>query len=118
MGRALRSRNLWIALGTAATLLAVPLVSSPARAQEPPAGQTQAPAEPGRRERAEETALKVFDAMVLRPVGLVGLVVGASLFVPAAIVSSPGGLAPIEEAAELFWWTPYRFVIERELGDF
>ena len=60
----------------------------------------------------------VFDVVLLRPLGLLRLVIGAAFFVPAAVVASPGGFENIEEALELFVLAPAEDVLERPLGDF
>ena len=67
---------------------------------------------------APSPAAVVFDAVLLRPLGLVRTVIGAAFFVPAAVVTSPGGLDSIEEALELFVLVPAKDVFERPLGDF
>jgi hypothetical protein len=59
-----------------------------------------------------------FDAVLLRPIGFVATVVGASLFLPAALVSAPGGRDSIQEAWELFVLVPGKYVFQRPLGDF
>ena len=61
---------------------------------------------------------KAFDAVILRPLGLAAAVVGVALFVPAAILTAPGGRDSIEEAWDLFVLTPGKYVFERPLGDF
>ncbi|MEE8166125.1 MAG: hypothetical protein V3T64_11190 [Myxococcota bacterium] len=60
----------------------------------------------------------VFDVVLLRPLGLLRLVIGAAFFVPAAVVASPGGFDSIEEALELFVLVPAEDLLERPLGDF
>jgi ABC-type transport system involved in cytochrome c biogenesis permease component len=59
-----------------------------------------------------------FDVLILRPTGLAVLVVGVGLFVPAAIVSSPGGKTPILEAWDRFVVRPANYAVTRPLGDF
>ncbi len=59
-----------------------------------------------------------FDVVLLRPLGLLRLVIGAAFFVPAAVVASPGGFDSIEEALELFVLVPAEDLLERPLGDF
>ncbi len=56
--------------------------------------------------------------VILRPLGLVAAAVGAVLFVPAAILTAPGGRDSIEEAWDLFVLVPGKFVFERPLGEF
>jgi hypothetical protein len=92
----------------AATLIAALLVPAHAGAQ---AGEDAA-------SKAQDYAAKGFDAVIIRPLSLAAVVVGAALFVPAAIVSSPGGLSPIREAWEQFVLAPVNFVFTRPLGEF
>jgi hypothetical protein len=66
---------------------------------------------------ASRTAV-VFDAVVLRPLGLVATVIGAGLFPAAALVSVPGGRDSVEEAWELFVLVPGKAVFQRPLGEF
>jgi hypothetical protein len=68
--------------------------------------------------KAQEYATKGFDAVIIRPLALSAVVVGAAFFVPAAIISAPGGLTPIREAWEHFVLAPVNFVFRRPLGEF
>ena len=58
-----------------------------------------------------------FDAVVLRPLAVLGLAGGSALFVPAAVMASPGGRDSIEEAWERFVILPGEQVWGRPLGD-
>ncbi|MGI9590387.1 MAG: hypothetical protein ACR2P8_03385 [Myxococcota bacterium] len=78
----------------------------------------QAMAGPDARQVAAETSAKAFDVVILRPLGFVGTLIGSALFVPVAVITSPGGRDPIEEALELFVLTPGKFVFTRPLGSF
>lgn len=59
-----------------------------------------------------------FDAVVLRPLGAARTVVGAGLFLPAALFSLPGGSNARAEAWQLFVALPAEDLVRRELGDF
>jgi len=59
-----------------------------------------------------------FDVLFLRPTSLVVLVIGAGLFVPAAIMSSPGGKTPVLEVWDRFVVQPASYTVMRPLGDF
>ncbi len=59
-----------------------------------------------------------FDAVILRPVGFVALVVGAGLFVPAALITAPNGWHSITEAREILVDNPAEHLFQRPLGDF
>jgi len=61
---------------------------------------------------------QVFDVVILRPLGFALLAVGSAMFVPAVIVTAPGGRDHIDGALEFFVINPYRETFERPLGDF
>ena len=63
-------------------------------------------------------ASKTFDALILRPTSLVVLIIGVGLFVPATIVSAPGGKTPFLEAWDRFVVQPASYMVTRPLGDF
>jgi hypothetical protein len=69
-------------------------------------------------ETAARWASAAFDVVVLRPFYAVGTVVGAVLFVPAAVVTSPGGRPAIADAWETLVVTPADEAFKRPLGDF
>ena len=91
-------------VGAAVAVCASLLLTAPAHAEP----------EPG----TSNPAAVVFDVVLLRPLGLLTMVIGAAIFVPAAVVTSPGGLDSIEEALALFVLDPAKSVLERPLGDF
>ena len=62
-------------------------------------------------------ASATFDVLILRPLGVAASVVGAGLFVPAAIVTAPNGLDSIQETWRLFVVTPAEHVYTRPIGD-
>lgn len=59
---------------------------------------------------------RVFDALVLRPLGALGTVSGFALFVCSAPVS--GAALRIDEAWETFVQRPAEYTFTRSLGDF
>lgn len=61
---------------------------------------------------------KGFDVVVLRPIGFVSLLVGAGLFVPAAILAAPDGRDSILAAREVFIDVAAQEVFQRPLGEF
>jgi hypothetical protein len=63
-------------------------------------------------------AVAGFDVVILRPVGLVALAVGAVLFVPVALVTAANGKDSLETALEVFVTGPAKNVFQRPLGDF
>jgi hypothetical protein len=62
--------------------------------------------------------LAAFDAVVIRPLGVVAIVVGAAFVVPVAVVTWPSGRETIDRAIERFVMVPVRSVIECPLGEF
>lgn len=58
------------------------------------------------------------DVAVVRPLAALTLGLGAVLFVPAALLSAPGGRDAIQEAWERFVQHPGEQVWERPLGEF
>ena len=101
---AMQSRLTSCARALAASVLAVLLVAESA--------QANSGAEPGR------WAAAAFDVVVVRPVSAVATVVGAALFVPAALITSPGGRPAISETWDVFVVTPANEAFKRRLGDF
>lgn len=59
-----------------------------------------------------------FDLVVVRPFGLVATAVGAVMFIPAAILTSPNGRDAIEEAFDVFVAAPGEYIYKRPLGEF
>ena len=59
-----------------------------------------------------------FDVLIARPAAVGTLLVGAILFPPAAVLSSPNGRDTIEEAYERFITGPGENVWGRPLGEF
>jgi hypothetical protein len=100
----------------AAAVLVAPAALPAQEAEEPPQ-----PPPPQRgivtNEQIGATFGVVFDLLVLRPFGLVGLGVGCVLYVPAALVSLADRDALVE-ATEFFVVAPAQNVFTRRLGDF
>ena len=61
---------------------------------------------------------QTFDAAILRPMGFAALVVGAGLFIPAAILVAPSGKDNLRTALDYFVLEPYEGTFERPLGKF
>ncbi len=72
---------------------------------------------PGAARAEADPAEIAFDIVVLRPLGFAASLVGAALFVPTALVASPGGLDSIEQVWEQFVITPAEHVYTRPLGE-
>ena len=58
------------------------------------------------------------DAVIVRPLAVTTLIIGAVFLVPALIISAPDGEESREEAIERFITISYEDAFERELGDF
>lgn len=58
------------------------------------------------------------DVLIVRPLALSTLVVGAVMLVPALLISAPNVMATMDEALENFIEIPYEDAFERELGEF
>jgi hypothetical protein len=59
-----------------------------------------------------------FDVVVLRPLGLAALAIGATFFVPVAVLTAPGGKHPLQESLDIFVTEPAKHVFRRPLGEF
>jgi len=59
-----------------------------------------------------------FDLVILRPLGLVSVAVGAAAFVPTAFLASPMGLEGWDGALQHFVVEPGKNVFLRPIGDF
>ena len=91
-------------VGQTTTLLAILLLPAPARALEDI-------------DEGPHPAVAAFDLALLRPFGFAATVIGAILFVPAALVTSPGGFDRMGEALELFVLVPGKNVFRRPIGE-
>ena len=68
----------------------------------------------GRLVRVSEVS---FDLVVLRPLQVVGVGVGVAFFIPAALVTAPGGRDPLAEAWTVFVLTPWQEAGQYERRD-
>ena len=59
-----------------------------------------------------------FDLVILRPLGLAALAVGAVTFVPVAVLAAASGRDGIDPALEIFVTGPAKNVFRRPLGNF
>ncbi len=60
----------------------------------------------------------LFDLTVLRPLGIATTLVGGAFFLPAALLTSPGGMDSIEWAYEIFVTSPVEYTFKTPLGEF
>lgn len=59
-----------------------------------------------------------FDVLLLRPLQTVATLIGFGFFVPAAVMTSPGGMDSISDAWEVFVVPSGRDAFLRPIGDF
>jgi hypothetical protein len=109
-----------IGAAMAALLAGLLLLASGAPAQTaPPEAQLDAQLQ---QEPIEPTGLNpavaAFDVIVVRPLAATALPIGCAFFLPAALITAPGGLDSVKEAAEFFVIGPARYVFTRPLGEF
>ena len=100
-----------------------PTPAPPQTQAPPPEPPAEPPPEP-QPELAEaraprpNPALIAFDLVIVRPLGFVAAAVGAVLFVPVALITSPMGRDSIDAAVETFITIPSNDVFKRPLGKF
>ena len=80
--------------------------------------QTYTQAEPATKSRSPNIAAAIFDVVIIRPLQLGALVVGAAAFVPVAAISAANGRDSFDAALEIFVTSPMHDVFQRPLGDF
>ena len=95
--------------GTLRALLRASLIIALLLASGTPQAFAQEEGGPSQTDRA-------FDAMVLRPLGAMGVVLGAVILVPAALVSAPGGMESLDNAYDVFLRMPLDNLVNAPLG--
>jgi hypothetical protein len=80
--------------------------------------QTYTRAEPATQSRSPNIAAAIFDVVIIRPLQLGVLVVGAAAFVPVAAMTAANGRESFDTALEIFVTGPINDVFQRPLGDF
>jgi hypothetical protein len=61
---------------------------------------------------------QLFDLIILRPLGLGATLVGGALFLPAALIASPGGAEGIQGVWEAFVAPSFESTFQNPLGEF
>ncbi len=89
---------------------------SPTPAPEPPEEPEPVLAEA--RPPRPNPALMAIDLLIVRPLGLVAVAVGAVLFLPVALITAPMGRDSLQAAQETFITVPSNDVFKRPLGEF
>jgi hypothetical protein len=106
----------------ASLLLAAPVLADAGTDYEAPVEETPLsttpPPEPGEEVQGVYPGDVIMDVLLVRPLAFVGTGVGAILFVPAAALTSPGGMDAIQTALDQFVLVPWEYAAERPLGEF
>lgn len=66
---------------------------------------------------AEHVLAQTVDVVLIRPLALLRVAVGAAIFLPAALVTAPGGRTNIEEVYDIFVAESVDYAFRRKLGD-
>ena len=67
---------------------------------------------------AETATAKSVDALIVRPLASMRVIIGSLLFLPAALLASPSGREGIDGAYDTLIGEPMEYAFDRELGDF
>jgi hypothetical protein len=70
------------------------------------------------KETTAEVTAKALDALIVRPLATIRVIVGAALMVPSTILSAPSGREGIETAYDVLLVAPMEYAFKRELGSF
>jgi hypothetical protein len=105
-------RRTGVAGAALAAALVVLLTAAPAGADEPSAGRDSL-----LDSNVESGLNKGFDLVLIRPLRVVAVVAGAGAFVPAALLTSPGGRPAIESAYQVFVEPQWRSAFIQPLGE-
>lgn len=68
--------------------------------------------------KAEDITAKGVDALIVRPIASVRVVVGAALAIPAFLLTSPSGKEGIDAAYDTLIAEPMEYAFNRKLGEF
>ncbi len=68
--------------------------------------------------KAERIIASGVDAVLVRPLAALRVVVGAMFFLPASLLASPSGREGIDGAYDIFLAEPIEYAFRRELGEF
>ncbi len=91
---------------------------APPQSQTPEPPREREPARAEARPPRPHPALMAFDLLIVRPLGLVAVALGAVLFLPVALITSPMGRDSIQAAQETFITVPCNDVFKRPLVEF
>jgi hypothetical protein len=68
--------------------------------------------------RGADIAASTLDLTIVRPLATAKVLVGAALFLPAALLSAPMGREGFDDAYEALIAVPAEFAFSREVGQF
>jgi hypothetical protein len=68
--------------------------------------------------KAEDITAKVLDAVIVRPLAVARVAVGAAFMIPSAVFAWPGGREGIDTAYEVLIAGPAEYAFDRKLGEF
>jgi hypothetical protein len=66
----------------------------------------------------EDVSAKVVDAIIIRPLATMRVIVGAAMLVPASLLSVWGGSEGLNSGYDLLVAEPIEYAFDRKLGDF
>ncbi len=67
--------------------------------------------------RAQEVTSSVLDLVLVRPLATARVIVGGLLFVPAVVISAPGGREGFDSAYDTLIAEPTEFAFQRKIGE-
>jgi len=70
------------------------------------------------KKKAAEVSAKALDAIVVRPLATIRVIVGAAMMVPSSILLAPSGREGYETAYDVLVVAPMDYAFRRELGSF
>jgi hypothetical protein len=68
--------------------------------------------------QAERIVASGLDAVLVRPLAAIRVVMGAMFFLPASLLAAPSGREGFSGAYEIFLQEPANYAFTRELGEF
>ena len=68
--------------------------------------------------KAEEITAKGVDALIVRPLASMRVIIGGALYIPAIILASPSGKEGRDGAYDTLLAEPMEYAFDRKLGDF
>ena len=68
--------------------------------------------------KAERIIATGIDAVLVRPLASIRVVMGAMFFLPASLLASPSGREGVSGAYDIFIAEPIEYAFNRELGEF